>query len=299
MKGLLFKKRRYIRPLYVQMSCWLLLATLAGIFSGCQKGISPIAQQTSPAGQLSRYDLILSSYDLTPVNAFTVSYNSSNQITDVFEKAGQTLLSFSLTYSGKNLVSAQGSDLSIQQLTYDASGRPSQINFTSPLDTGKLVLSYNSNGKLIALIDSIQTADALPVRYQYLYTYDATGSNVIKITKNSLDLQGRPTLRQYSLYTFDNKPNPFTAFPYLQSSLNLPGDFPALVNKNNIINTQLVGNVVNTSSGGSVPTLDTITNYRSVRSYEYNSKGFPAKATEKFNDIQFNYSGNRTFSYEY
>jgi hypothetical protein len=299
MKGLLFKKRRYIRLQDVQMSCWLLLVALAGIFSGCQKGVSPVAQQTSPTGQLSRYDLILSSYDLTPVNAFTVSYNSSDQITDVFEKAGQTLLSFSLTYSGKNLVSAQGSDLSIQQLTYDASGRPSQINFASPLDTGKLVLSYDNNGKLITLIDSIQTADALPVRYQYLYTYDAAGSNVVKITKNSLDLQGRPTLRQYSLYTFDNKPNPFTSFPYLQSSLNLPGDFPALINKNNIVNTQLVGTVVNTSSGGSVPTLDTITNYRSVRSYEYNSKGYPVKATEKFNDIQFNYSGNRTFSYEY
>ena len=193
MKGLLFKKRRNIRLQYVQMGYWLLLAALPGVFSGCQKGVSPVAQQTSPSGQLSRYDLILSSYDPTPVNAFTLSYNSNNQITDLFEKAGQTLLSYSLTYSGKNLVRAQGSDLSIQAFTYDASGRPSQIDFTSPPDTGKLVFTYNNNGKLTGLIDSIQTIDALPVRYQYLYTYDATGSNVIKITKNSLDLQGRPT----------------------------------------------------------------------------------------------------------
>jgi hypothetical protein len=299
MKGLLLKKCSNIRLQYLKISYWLLLVTSAGIFSGCQKGVSPIAQQTSPAGQLSRYDLILSSYDPSPVNAFTLSYNSNNEVTDLFEKAGQTLLSYSLTYSGKNLVSAQGNDLSTQALTYDANGRPSQIYFTSPLDTGKLVFTYGTNGKLTAVIDSVKTADALPIRYQYLYTYDAAGSNVVKITKNSLDLQGRATLRQYSLYTFDDKPNPFTSFPYLQSSFNLPGDFPALVNKNNIVNTQLVGTVINTSSGGSAPTLDTITNYRSVRSYEYNSKGSPVKATEKFNDLQFNYSGNRTFTYEY
>ena len=122
---------------------------------------------------------------------------------------------------------------------------------------------------------------------------------IIKITQNTLDLQGRPTLKQYSYYTFDDRPNPFTAFPYLQDCNNLPGQFPALVNKNNVVTTQLVGTIFDTASGGSVPVLDTITNYRSARTYEYNAKGFPVKATEKFNDQQFNYSGNRIFTYGY
>lgn len=293
MKGLFTKKN------LPGFSCLLLIAITAVALQSCQKGVSPTALQTSPAGNLSRYDLTQNSYDIIPVNAFTVSYNSNNQIIDLFEKSGQTLLSFSLSYSGKNLTRAQGSDLSVQTIAYDAEGRPAQINFTALTDTGKLVLTYDPSGKLISLLDSIKAVDALPVRYQYLYTYDATGSNVVQITKNLLDLQGRPTLQQYSFFTFDSHPNPFTVFPYLQSDLNLPGDFPALVNKNNVLTTQLVGTVINTSSGSSVPTLDTITNYRSIRTYQYNAKGYPTTATEKFNDVQNNYSGNRTFSYEY
>jgi hypothetical protein len=299
MKEYFAKKHYHTSSCFRQKRYWLLLLTAAAIFAGCGKGVNPTPLQTSPTGKLSRYDLTSNDYDVLPVTTFTVSYNSNNQMIDLFEKAGQTLFSYNLTYSGGKLARTVGSDLSVQNITYNTDARPSRVDYTTITDTGKLVFSYGTDGKLMALLDSVKKPDNLPIRYQYLYTYDAAGNNVIKITKNELDLQGRPTLKQYSYYTFDSHVNPFTAFPYLQSSSNLPGEFPALVNKNNITSTQLVGTIINTSSGSSVPTLDTITIYRASRAYQYNAKGYPLKATEKFNDIQFNYSGNRTFTYEY
>jgi len=283
----------------VRKLCLLFIIAAAIVFSGCSKGVSPTALDTSPTGQLSRYDLTQNDYDIIPVDAFVVSYNKSGLITDLFEKAGQSLFSFNLNYTGNNLTRTVGSDLSIQTVSYNSNQKPERVDYVGPTDTGKLIFSYNTAGKLISVLDSVQTPDALPIRYQYLFTYDAAGNNVTLITKNQLDLQGRPTVKQYSYYTFDNNPNPFTVFPYLQSSANLPGGFSALINKNNIISSQIVGTILNTSSGGSVPTLDTITTYRFSRTYQYNAKGFPSIAIEKFNDIQFNYSGNRTFTYEY
>jgi hypothetical protein len=276
---------------------WLLVTTI--ICAGCNKGVNPTALQTSPTGQLSRYDLTSSDYDVLPVTGFTASYDNSGKIINLFEKQGQTLYSFNLSYTNNNLVRSLASNLSIQSLSYGSNNKPFQINYTTITDTGKLVLSYDAMGKLVSLLDSVKKPLVLPIRYQYLYTYDAGGNNVVKIIKNQLDLQGRPTLRQYSFFSFDNQPNPFTAFPYLQSSSLLPGDFPALVNKNNVTGIQLVGTIYDTSSGGSVPVLDTTTIYRASRTYQYNAKGLPSKAAEKFNDIQFNYSGNRTFTYEY
>jgi hypothetical protein len=299
MKEHYFKKHNY--KLFYSGNMLYPLLFIATMFTwvGCSKGVAPTALDTSPTGKLSRYDLTLNDYDVLPVIAFTVSYNQANQITDLFEKSGQTLFSYHLNYNGNSLFRTLGSDLSTQTVTYNSSGKPSRIDYKGPTDTGKLVLTYDVSGKLVALLDSVQTPDALPVRYQYLFTYDASGNNVVLITKNQVDLQGRPTVRQYSYYTFDNSPNPFTAFPYLQSSINLPGGFPALINKNNITSSHFVGTILNTSSGGSVPTLDTITIYSTSRIYQYNAKGFPLKAVEKFNDTQFNYSGNRTFTYEY
>jgi hypothetical protein len=291
-----FNKTRII---LLQKGFWGLLLAIVIVGTGCNKGVNPTALQTSPSGQLSRYDLTSSDYDVLPVTGFTASYDSNGKIINLFEKQGQTLYSFNLTYSNNNLVRSLASNLSIQSISYDANNKPSVVNYTTITDTGKLVLGYDAVGKLISLLDSVKKPLALPLRYQYLYTYDVGGNNVVKITKNQLDLQGRPTLRQYSLYTFDTHGNPFAAFPYLQSSSLLPGEFPALVNKNNVTGVQLIGTIINTSSGGSVPVLDTITLYRASRTYEYNTKGLPSKAAEKFNDIQFNYSGNRTFTYEY
>lgn len=283
----------------MQKGFWLWLLTAATFMAGCKKGVNPTALETSPTGQLSRYDLTAGDYDVLPVTGFTVSYDNAGKIINLFQKQGQTLSSYNLTYSNNNLVRSLGSNLSVQAFSYTANNKPLQVNYTTVTDTGKLVFGYDLSGKLISLLDSVKKPLTLPIRYQYLYTYSADGNNVIKITKNRLDLQGRPTLIQYSLYSFDNHTNPFTAFPYLQSSALLPGDFPALVNKNNVTDIQLVGTVYDTSSGGSIPTLDTITNYRASRIYQYNDKGLPSKAIEKFNDIQFNYSGNRTFTYEY
>lgn len=275
-----------------------MLLGLAVLFS-CNKAATPQAISTSPSGQLSRYDLAASDYDILPVTTFVASYDAGGKITNLFEKSGQTLLSYSLAYAGSNLNRAVASNLTVQNLVYNSAGKPAQVNYTTVTDTGKLVFSYDMAGKLTSLLDSVKQPLKLPIRYQYLYTYDAAGNNVVKITKNQLDLQGRPTLRQYSLFKFDTSPNPFISFPALQNASKLPGDVPALVNKNNVTDIQLIGTILNSSNGGSVPTLDTISIFRAQRKYDYNSKGYPVKAVEKFNDLQFNYSGTRTFTYDY
>ena len=283
--------------------CTLVLPAIVAAFAlllGCNKSnISPQTINVSASGMLSRYDLQYSDYDILPVTTFVASYDQANHITNLFEKSGQSLLSYSLTYSGNQLIRSVANNLRVQKLTYNAAGKPALINYTTLTDTGKLMFTYDSSGKLTALLDSLKQPAQLPVVYQYLYTYDAGGNNVVKIVKNQLDLQNRPTLRQYSLYTFDTSVNPFVNFPYLENSAKLPGDVPALVNKNNVVQTQIVGTILNTSNPGSVPSLDTITTYRSTRSYSYNSQGLPIKATEAFNDIQNNYSGTRTFTYDY
>ncbi|EHQ26388.1 hypothetical protein [Mucilaginibacter paludis] len=283
----------------LQKTCLLLFITLAFVFAGCKKGVEPTAAEASPNGQLSRYDLLLSDYDVLPVNTFTFSYNNDGKITNLFQRSGQNLLSFSLQYNGDKLIKSVANNQGVQTIFYNTSGKPARVDYTTLSDTGKLVFNYDAAGKLTGVLDSVKKPLSFAIRYQYLFTYDVTGGNVVKIIKNQLDLQGRATLKQYSFYSFDDKPNPFSGLPYLQSSSTLPGEFAALVNKNNITSAQLVGTILNPSSGGSVPTLDTITVYRALRTYQYNSKGLPFKVDEKFNDIQFNYSGKRSFNYEY
>ncbi|MEC5145334.1 hypothetical protein [Chitinophaga sp. 212800010-3] len=283
----------------LKKGCWLAFLLIGVWGQGCKKEIIPVALGTSPSGQLSRYDLIAADYDIKPVTSFTASYNQEGRMVNLFEKMGQSLFSFNLSYEGNKLVSALANDKSVQQITYDAGGKPLQVNYTTLTDTGKLVYTYSATGKLIALLDSVQKPLKLPARLQYLFTYDPSGNNVVKITTNQLDMKGRPTLLQYSFYTFDDKLNPFTAFPYLQYSNLLPGEVPALVNKNNVTSSRLVGTLLNSAGSSSAPEFDTITIYRTTRTYEYTDNGFPAKAIEHFENVQFNYSGKRTFKYEY
>lgn len=278
---------------------WCIAAAMLAMAAGCRKDASPVGLGTSLEGRLSRYDLIASDYDVQPSTSFTASYDAAGRMVNLFEKAGQTLYSFNLIYSGDRLVKSLANDKSTQDITYDGAGKPAVVNYTTLTDTGKLVYFYDMAGHLVAMLDSVKKPLKLPVRFMYEYTYDADFSNVVKIAKNELDLQGRATLRQYSFYTFDDKPNPFLSYPFLQYSTLLPGETPALVNRNNITSARLVGMIVNPSSGGSLPVMDTIGIYQMVRTYEYNDKGFPSRTEEQFYNIQFNHSGNRTFKYEY
>lgn len=278
---------------------WLSCIAAAALIAGCNKNVQAVAFATSPDGRLSRYDLISADYDINPVTAFTASYDKAGKIVNLFEKVGQSQFSFNLVYGNDKLVRASSSDQSVQQLSYDDAGRVFMISYTTLTDTGKIVYTYDATGKLTALLDSVQKPLSLPVRNQYLFTYDGAGDNVVKIVRNTLDLKGRATLQQMSFYTFDDKPNPFKAFPRLQYASLLPGEMPALVNKNNIVSSKLVGTILNPASPGSTPQYDTITVYRASRTYEYTANGLPSVAIEHFENKQFSYSGNRTFKYEY
>ncbi|MBN9380939.1 MAG: hypothetical protein J0H74_09245 [Chitinophagaceae bacterium] len=279
---------------------WAIACILGGILGGgCQKGVDPKGPGVSPNGALTRYDVVSADYDVTSAVTFTASYDNDGKMVNLFQKAGQTLSSFALSYDGNKLAGSVANDKSTQSLTYDAGGRPWRVDYASLTDTGKMVYNYDAAGKLMSVLDSIKVPLKLPLIYLYSFTYDAGGNNVVRITKDRLDLKGRPTLMQYTVYTFDDKPNPFTSFPYLRYSTLLPGEAAALVNRNNILSSQVVGTILDPSSPGSVPVYDTITNYRTTRTYEYTPKGFPSTATENFNDVQFNYSGKRTFKYAY
>lgn len=283
----------------IYYTVWSLVCIIGGLAGGCQKGVDPKGPGISPNGALTRYDVISTDYDVTSVATFTASYDKDGKMVNLFQKAGQALSSFALSYDGNKLTGSIANDKSTQSVTYDAGGRPWRVDYANLTDTGKLVFNYDATGKLMSVLDSIKVPIKLPLIYLYSFTYDAGGNNVVRITKDRLDLKGRPTLMQYTVYTFDDKPNPFTGFPYLRYSTLLPGEAAALVNKNNILSSQVVGTILDPSSPGSVPVYDTITNYRTTRTYEYTSKGFPSTATENFNDVQFNYSGKRTFKYAY
>ena len=279
---------------------WALTCILGGLLGGsCRKEAQPKGLGTSPAGTLSRYDLVSSDYDVTSVATFTASYDKDGKMVNLFQKQGQALSSFALHYEGDKLTGSVANDKSIQSVIYDAGGKPWRVEYANLTDTGKIVFNYDAAGKLMSVVDSIKVPLKLSLIYRYSFTYDAGGNNVVKVTKERLDLKGRPTLMQYTVYTFDDKTNPFTTFPYLRYSIVLPGEAAALVNRNNILSSQVVGTVLDPSSPGSVLRYDTITNYKTTRTYEYTSKGFPSTATENFNDVQFNYSGKRIFKYAY
>ncbi|GAA4312925.1 hypothetical protein GCM10023149_08470 [Mucilaginibacter gynuensis] len=281
----------------------IVLAAFVTGFTSCNKNDVPVAAGKSASGKIFRYDLVKNDYDVLPVTTFSLSYQDDLPV-NVFEKNTQALFSYSLSYdAAKQLVKAQANNSGTQNIIYDpATKKPKQINYTTLTDTGKVVFTYQSGtGKLISVLDSLKQPLKLPVKYQYLFTYDAAGNNVIQITKNQFDLQNRPTLRQNSYYKFDNNPNPFNNFPTLQSSIKLPGEFAALVNKNNVTEGKMVG-VIYSPGGpgsGSEPILTPVDIYQSVWKYEYNDKGLPVKSIETFDNIQFSYKGSRTFTYDY
>ena len=269
------------------------------MLAACSKNApTPGVLDGSGTGKLGRYDLGISDYDPRPITTFVLSYDSANRVTDVFEKEGQTLISYNFSYNGMQLTGSKDNSLGVQTYTFDGNGRIALISYYNPLDTGKRVFTYDVSGKLVSVLDSVTNPPNFPSRNVYAFTYDAAGANVVEIDQSSLDLSGRPTLRQVSFYTFDDKANPFQGFPPLLDAHQLPGDIAATVNRNNVVYTRMDGTVpVNT--GGSVPTLDTLVNYASTRVYTYNAKGYPSNCTESFQDIQYNYTGSRNFSYDY
>ena len=268
--------------------------------AACNKKVAtPTTLDPSPSGNLGRYDLATEDYDVLPVTTFVFSYDNNNSITNVFEKSGQTLIAYTLNYNDKNLGQTTDNTLGVQNFSYDANGRLTSISFMDLADTGARTFSYDSTGLLFSFTDSVKKPNALPTLTEYDLTYDSSHSNVVLITQNQLDLEHRPTLVQENFYTFDDKPNPFTACPWLRDATTLPGSLPALINKNNVVGTHIVGTVFQTSGGSSVPKLDTISNYISTRQYTYNTKGYPITCQESFQDLQYNYSGNRSFTYDY
>jgi RHS Repeat len=272
------------------------LLTLAA----CNKKVAtPKTLDASPTGNLGRYDLATEDYDVLPITTFVFSYDNSNNITNVFEKSGQTLIAYALSYSGGHPGQATDNSLGIQNFSYDGNGRLTGISFMDLADTGTRTFTYDNTGLLLSFTDSVKKPNALPTLMEYDLTYDSTHSNVVLITQNQLDLEHRPTLVQRSFYTFDGKPNPFTACPWIRDATTLPGSLPALINKNNVLGTHIVGTIFQTSGGSTVPELDTISNYISTRQYTYNSKGYPITCQESFQDLQYNYSGNRSFTYDY
>src|ERR1700754_3002905 len=233
------------------------LIFLLGLLSlaACNKKVStPGPLDPSPNGNLGRYDLATDDYDVLPVTTFVFSYDKSNSITNVFEKSGQTLIAYAMNYGNGHL---------------------SRLDYTTPTDTSSRVFTYDGDGLLASWTDSVKKPNALPLLMQYVLTYDESKSNVVLITQNQLDLEHRPTMILESYYSFDDKPNPFTASPWLRDVTTLPGSLPALVNKNNVVGTRIVGTIFKTSGGSSVPQLDTISNFNSTRQYTYNSKGYP------------------------
>lgn len=285
----------------MRVNIWIVLFCFsAAVWTACSKkeGI-PGALNPSSSGLLTRYDLATADYDVLPVTTFVLSYDSGNKVTNVFEKSGQTLSSFALSYTGSRLSGVTDNALGAQAFSYDGNGRLAEVDYTTITDTGKRVYTYDGSGLLIAVLDSVVKPLQLPAITQWLYTYDAGRNNVVQITQNSVDLEGRPTLAGYSFYTFDDKPNPFTAYPWIRDVNLLPGNIPALVNKNNILQSRIVGTVYHSSGGGNVGKFDTIVNYLSGRNYTYNSKGYPITSSEVFQDLQYNYSGNRSYTYDY
>jgi hypothetical protein len=279
----------------------LILPLVLGLaWAGCSKHTSSDqVLNPAPNGILSRYDLLKNDYDPQPVTTFVLSYNSASQVTDIYEKAGQNLIFYTAAYSGSNLGRTTDNNLGTQNYSYDASGRISEIDYTTPVDTGKRVFTYDGNGRLISVFDSVTNPPSFPSLSQYVYTYDNGGNNVVQVTRNTLDLSRQPTLNQETFYTFDSQPNAFTGWPPLMDMTQLPGSLPALYNKNNVTGIYQVGTIPAVTSGSSVPVLDTIGTYKSTRTYQYNAKGFPISCQESFQDLQYNYSGNRSFTYEY
>ena len=277
---------------------FLSLLIIAVSWTACSKKVgAPGPLNASSTGKLARYDLATEDYDVLPVTTFTYSYDANNNTTNVFEKSGQTLTSFALSYNGSTLGQVTDNTLGVQHFSYDNNGRLNRIDFTTLTDTGKRIYSYDNTGLLTAVVDSVKKPNQLPIITQYLFTY--TNGNVTLITQNSLDLEGRPTLTQLSYYTFDDKSNPFVAAPWQRDATLLPAGLASLVNKNNIVQTRLVGTIIQTSGGSTVSEFDTISNYVSSRQYTYNAKGFPVTCKEAFQDLQYNYSGNRSFTYDY
>ncbi|HEV2482965.1 MAG TPA: RHS repeat domain-containing protein [Puia sp.] len=268
--------------------------------AACNKKVTtPATLDPSPSGNLGRYDLATEDYDVLPVTTFVFSYDNTGNITNVFEKSSQTLVAYALNYNDGHLIQTTDNTLGVQNFSYDANGRLTSLSFMDLADTGTRTFTYDNNGQLISWTDSVKKPNALPTLMQYLLTYDSTQSNVVLIIQNQLDLEHRPTLVQENFYTFDDKPNPFTACPWLRDATTFPGSLPALINKNNIVGTHIVGTIFQTSGGSSVPKLDTLTNYISTRQYTYNTKGYPITCGEAFQDLQYNYSGNRSFTYDY
>ena len=279
---------------------FLSLLIIAVSWTACSKKVgAPGPLNASSTGKLARYDLATEDYDALPVTTFVYSYDNSNNISNVFEKSGQTLIAYAMNYSDGHLSQATDNTLGVQSFSYDGNGHLSRIDYTTLTDTGSRAFTYDNTGLLTSWTDSVKKPNVLPSLMQYVLTYDASNSNVVQITQNQLDLEHRPTLVQENFYTFDDKPNPFADGPWLKDATTLPGSIPALVNKNNVVNTHIVGTIFQTSGGSSVPKLDTITNYLSTRQYTYNPKGYPVTCQESFQDLQYNYSGNRSFTYEY
>jgi len=270
------------------------------LLAACNKKVAaPTPLDPSPSGNLARYDLTTEDYDVQPITTFVFSYDKDNSITNVFEKSGQTLITYAMNYGNGHLSQATDNTLGVQNFSYDGNGRLSRLDFTTLTDTGSRIFTYDNTGLLTSWTDSIKKPNVLPAMMQYILTYDSLKTNVILITQNQLDLEHRPTMVQENFYTFDDKPNPFTACPWLRDATALPGSLSALVNKNNVIGTHIVGTIFQTAGGSSVPKLDTISNYISARQYNYNQKGYPITCKESFQDLQYNYSGNRSFTYDY
>ena len=277
----------------------LCIAGLLTIAACNKKVVTPKPLDPSSNASLARYDLATEDYDAQPITTFVFSYDNSNNITNVFEKSGQTLITYALNYNDGHLTRITDNTLGVQNFSFDGNGRLIGLGFMDIADTGSRTFTYDNTGLLLSFTDSVKKPNALPTLTQYLLTYDSTHSNVVLITQNQLDLEHRPTLVQESFYTFDDKPNPFTACPWLRDATSLPGSLPALINKNNVIGTHIVGTIFQTSGGSTVPKLDTISNYISTRGYTYNTKGYPITCQEAFQDLQYNYSGNRSFTYDY
>src|ERR1700744_5410716 len=192
--GMKPKTTTLIRPLILGLA-----------WAGCSKHTSSNqVLNPAPNGILSRYDLIKNDYDPLPVTTFVQSYNSTNQVTDVYEKAGQNLIFYTATYAGSNLSQTSDNNLGVQNYSYDGNGRISEIDYTTPVNTGKRVFTYGGNGKLLSVFDSVTNPPSFPSLSQYVFTYDNAGNNVIQVTRNTLDLSKQPTLFQETFYTFDS-----------------------------------------------------------------------------------------------
>ena len=91
------------------------------MLAACSKNApTPGVLDGSGTGKLGRYDLGISDYDPRPITTFVLSYDSANRVTDVFEKEGQTLISYPAHCSPQTSV-RQGA-ASVEELAGDYLG---------------------------------------------------------------------------------------------------------------------------------------------------------------------------------